>query len=100
MSNQQDIYAASSKNHPFVLNKNNYVPWSSRLFCYTNSKPNGKLIYNFIMNSPYVRRMIPKLGDPDRKVLVAETFHEQTADELTEKEVKQIEAMIKPFGLF
>ncbi|GJT63429.1 retrovirus-related pol polyprotein from transposon TNT 1-94 [Tanacetum coccineum] len=44
------------------------------------------------MNGPYVRRMILKLGDPDRKVPVAETFHEQTDDELTKKEVKQMEA--------
>ncbi|GJY90291.1 hypothetical protein Tco_0505487, partial [Tanacetum coccineum] len=37
-------------------------------------------------------RMIPELGDPDREVPVAKTFHEQTDDELTNKEVKQIEA--------
>ncbi|GKB19142.1 integrase, catalytic region, zinc finger, CCHC-type containing protein [Tanacetum coccineum] len=30
--------------------------------------------------------MIPKPGDPDRKVPVVETFHEQTDDELTNKE--------------
>ncbi|GKE54148.1 hypothetical protein Tco_1489304 [Tanacetum coccineum] len=75
-----------------MLNKDNYVPWSSRLLRYAKSKPNGKLIYNSIMNGPYVRRMIP---DPDREVpvavAVAETFHEQTDDELTKKEVKQIE---------
>ncbi|GKC07310.1 hypothetical protein Tco_0998920 [Tanacetum coccineum] len=70
----------------------NYVPWSSRLLRYAKSKPNGKLIYNSIKNGPYVRRMIPELGDPDREVPVAETFHEQTNDELTKKEVKQMEA--------
>ncbi|GKG30844.1 hypothetical protein Tco_0423332, partial [Tanacetum coccineum] len=36
--------------------------------------------------------MILELGDPDHEVPVAETFHEQTDDELTEKEVKQMEA--------
>ncbi|GJR24192.1 hypothetical protein Tco_0972719 [Tanacetum coccineum] len=36
--------------------------------------------------------MIPEPGDPDREVPVAETFHEQTHDELTNKEVKQMEA--------
>ncbi|GJW53600.1 hypothetical protein Tco_1388736 [Tanacetum coccineum] len=36
--------------------------------------------------------MIPKPSDPDRIVPVAETFHEQTNDELTEKEVNQMEA--------
>ncbi|GJT99930.1 hypothetical protein Tco_1110269 [Tanacetum coccineum] len=44
------------------------------------------------MHGPYVRRMIPEPGDPDREVPVAETFHEQTDEELTEKEVKQMEA--------
>ncbi|GJX69884.1 hypothetical protein Tco_0307055 [Tanacetum coccineum] len=75
-----------------MLNKDNYVPWSSRLLHYAKSKPNGKLIYNSIIHGPYVRRMIPELGDPDREVPVAETFHEQTNDELIDKEVKQMEA--------
>ncbi|GJV07669.1 hypothetical protein Tco_1345325 [Tanacetum coccineum] len=92
MSTQQDIYAAGSKNRPPMLNKDNYVPWSSRLLRYAKSKPNGKLIYNSIMNGPYVRRMIPEPGDPDHEVPVAETFHEQTDEELTVKEVKQMEA--------
>ncbi|GKA38628.1 hypothetical protein Tco_0731179 [Tanacetum coccineum] len=48
------------------------------------SRPNGKLIYNSIINGPYVRRMIPEPGDAARTVPVPETFHEQTDDELTE----------------
>nr|GEY46979.1 hypothetical protein [Tanacetum cinerariifolium] len=36
--------------------------------------------------------MIPEPSDPNRKVPVNETFHVQTDDGLTEKEVKQIEA--------
>ncbi|GJX74098.1 hypothetical protein Tco_0312693 [Tanacetum coccineum] len=60
MSTQQDIYAAGSENRPPMLNKENYVPWSSRLLRYAKSRPNGKLIYNSIMNGPYVRRMIPE----------------------------------------
>ncbi|GJT09314.1 hypothetical protein Tco_0856356 [Tanacetum coccineum] len=66
MSTQQGIYDAGSKNRPPMLNKDNYVLWSSHLLRYAKSKPNGKLIYNFIMNDPY------------------------TNDELTEKEVKQM----------
>ncbi|GJZ41670.1 hypothetical protein Tco_0588556 [Tanacetum coccineum] len=73
MSTQQDIYVAG-------------------LLRYAKSRPNGKLIYNSIMNGPYVRRMIPKPGDPDRKVPVNETFHEQRDEELTEKELEQVEA--------
>ncbi|GKB91749.1 hypothetical protein Tco_0964021 [Tanacetum coccineum] len=92
MSTQQDIYAADFENRPPMLNKENYVPWSSRLLWYARSRPNGKLIYNSIMNGPYVRRMIPEPGDADREVLVNETFHEQTDDELTENELKQVEA--------
>ncbi|GJZ69807.1 hypothetical protein Tco_0633357 [Tanacetum coccineum] len=64
MSTQQDIYAAGSENRPPMLNKENYVPWLSCLLCYAKSRPNGKLIYNSIMND----------------------------DELTEKELKQVEA--------
>ncbi|GJW51581.1 hypothetical protein Tco_0092932 [Tanacetum coccineum] len=63
MSTQKDIYVAGSENRPPMLNKDNYVPWFSHL-----------------------------LRDPDRDVPVAETFHKQTDDELTDKEVKQMEA--------
>nr|GFA51899.1 hypothetical protein [Tanacetum cinerariifolium] len=38
MSTQQDIYAAGSKNHPHMLNKENYVPWSSRLLRYETAQ--------------------------------------------------------------
>ncbi|GJT14707.1 hypothetical protein Tco_0861749 [Tanacetum coccineum] len=69
MSTQQDIYAAGSETRPPMLNKKNYVSWSSRLLHYAKSIPNGK-----------------------REVLVNETFHGQTNDELTEKELKQVEA--------
>ncbi|GJZ60366.1 hypothetical protein Tco_0616182 [Tanacetum coccineum] len=68
MLTHQDIYSASSKNRPPMLNKDNYVPWSSRLLHYAKSKPNGKVLVNSIKNGLY------------------------TDDELTEKEVKQMEA--------
>nr|GEX15313.1 hypothetical protein [Tanacetum cinerariifolium] len=68
MSTQQDIYAAGSESRPPMLNKENYVPWSSRLLRYAKSRPNGKLIHNSIINCPY------------------------TDDELIKKELKQIEA--------
>nr|GFA95228.1 putative reverse transcriptase domain-containing protein [Tanacetum cinerariifolium] len=55
-------------------------------------RPNGKLIHNSILNGPYVRQIIPEPGDAERDVNVNETFHEQTDDELSEKELKQIEA--------
>ncbi|GJS78728.1 hypothetical protein Tco_0728609 [Tanacetum coccineum] len=78
MSTQQDIYAAGSENRPPMLNKEHYVPWSARLLRYAKSRPNGKLIYNSIINGPYVSRMIPELGDAARTVSVLETIHEQT----------------------
>ncbi|GJR80688.1 hypothetical protein Tco_0151473 [Tanacetum coccineum] len=46
------------------------------------------------MNGPYVRRMIPEPGDTDREVPVPATFHEQTDDELTVAEIKQMEELI------
>nr|GEX21099.1 copia protein [Tanacetum cinerariifolium] len=92
MSTQQDIYAASSESlHP-MLNKENYVPWSSRLLRYAKSRPNGKLIYNSILNGPYVRKMIPEPGAANREITVTEIFHLQIDDELSDKELKQIEA--------
>ncbi|GKA54869.1 hypothetical protein Tco_0753818 [Tanacetum coccineum] len=90
MSTQQDIYADGSKNRPPMLNKDNYVPWSGRLLRYAKSKPNGKMLVNSILHGPYVIRMIVEPGDPDLNVPVAESFHEQTGDELTEKEAKQM----------
>nr|GEW08095.1 hypothetical protein [Tanacetum cinerariifolium] len=92
MSTQQDIYTAGFEIRPPMLNKENYVPWSSRLLRYAKSKPNGKLIHSFIINGPYVRRIIPEPGDANREVTVTKTFHVQTDDEFTEKELKQIEA--------
>nr|GEW18441.1 DNA-directed DNA polymerase [Tanacetum cinerariifolium] len=53
-----------SESRPPMLNKENYVPWSSRLLRYAKSRPNGKLIHNSILND----------------------------DELSERELKQIEA--------
>nr|GFD31722.1 Gag-Pol polyprotein [Tanacetum cinerariifolium] len=53
---------------PPMLNKENYVPWSSRLLRYAESRPNGKLIYNSILNGPYARRMIAEPGDGERDV--------------------------------
>ncbi|GJU15673.1 retrovirus-related pol polyprotein from transposon TNT 1-94 [Tanacetum coccineum] len=75
----------------YVLTRGTMFIWSSRLLHYAKSRPNGKLIYNSIMNGPYVRRMIPEPGDPAHTVPVPETFHEQTDDELTEAEIKQME---------
>ncbi|GJT95498.1 hypothetical protein Tco_1091016 [Tanacetum coccineum] len=68
MSTQQDIYAVGSENRPSMLNKENYVPWSFRLLRYTKSRPNGKLIYNSIINGPYVIRMIPKPEADDQAI--------------------------------
>nr|GEW22698.1 hypothetical protein [Tanacetum cinerariifolium] len=59
---------AGSENRPPMLNKENYVPWVSRLLRYAKSRPNGKLIHNSIINGPYVRRMISEPGDPNCEV--------------------------------
>nr|GEV23154.1 retrovirus-related Pol polyprotein from transposon TNT 1-94 [Tanacetum cinerariifolium] len=67
---------AGSESRPSMLNKENYVPWSSRLLCYAKSRPNEKLIHNSIINGPYVRRIIPEPGDTNQEVPVNETFHE------------------------
>nr|GEX73588.1 retrotransposon protein, putative, unclassified [Tanacetum cinerariifolium] len=53
---------AGFESRPPMLNKENYVSWSSRLLRYAKSRPNGKLIHNSILNGPYVRRMILEPG--------------------------------------
>nr|GEV73623.1 hypothetical protein [Tanacetum cinerariifolium] len=93
MSTQQDIYAAGFESHSSMLNKENYVPWSSRLLCYAKSRPNGKLIHNSIINGPYVRRMIPEPGDINREVPMNETFHER----FTSNEGESIESYYHRF---
>nr|GEZ14057.1 hypothetical protein [Tanacetum cinerariifolium] len=85
-------FITCSESRPPMLNKENYVPWSSRLLRYAKSRPNGKLIHNSILNGPYVRKMIPEPGDANRDITITETFHLQTDDELSDKELKQIEA--------
>nr|GFB41897.1 hypothetical protein [Tanacetum cinerariifolium] len=80
------------ESRPPMLNKENYVPWSSCLLRYAKSRPNGKLIHNSILNGPYVRKMIPEPGDANREITITETFHLQTDYELSDKELKQIEA--------
>nr|GEU65569.1 hypothetical protein [Tanacetum cinerariifolium] len=92
MSTQQDIYAPGSENHPPMLNKDNYIPWSSRIIRYARSRSNGKMIVDSIENGPYIRRMIATPGEPDLHVLVPESFHEQTDEELTENDIKQVDA--------
>nr|GEY91131.1 hypothetical protein [Tanacetum cinerariifolium] len=92
MSTQQDIYATGLENRPLMLNKDNYVPWSSRIIRYVRSRPNGKMIVDSIKNRPYIRRMIATLGEPDLPVPVPESFHKQTDKELTETEIKRMDA--------
>nr|GFC31728.1 hypothetical protein [Tanacetum cinerariifolium] len=81
-----------SESRPLMLNKENYVPWSSHLLRYAKSRPNGKLIHNSILNGLYVIKMIHKPGDANREITVTETFYLKTDDELSDKELKQIEA--------
>nr|GEV38154.1 ribonuclease H-like domain-containing protein [Tanacetum cinerariifolium] len=75
-----------------MLNKDNYVPWSSRIIRYARSRPNGKMIVDSIKNGPHVRRMITTLGEPDLSVPVPESFHEQTNEELTKNDIKRMDA--------
>nr|GEV59197.1 hypothetical protein [Tanacetum cinerariifolium] len=92
MSTQQDIYAAGLENRPPMLNKDNYVPWLSRIIRYAKSRPNGNMIFDSIENGVYVRRMIATPGELDLPVPVPGSFHEQTDEELTENDIKRMDA--------
>nr|GEW84194.1 hypothetical protein [Tanacetum cinerariifolium] len=54
--------------------------------------PKRPRVYSDLSPEEKDRRMIPEPGDANRDVNVTKTFHEQTDDELSEKELKQIEA--------
>nr|GEZ95068.1 hypothetical protein [Tanacetum cinerariifolium] len=79
-----------------MLNKDDYVPWSSRIIRYAMSRPNGKMIIDSIENRPYVRRMIATPGEPDLPVPVSESFHEKTDEELTENDIKRMDVDDQP----
>nr|GEW32170.1 ribonuclease H-like domain-containing protein [Tanacetum cinerariifolium] len=50
------------------------------------------MIVDSIENGPYVRRMIATPGEPDLPVPVPESLHEQTDEELTETDIKRMNA--------
>nr|GEX38157.1 hypothetical protein [Tanacetum cinerariifolium] len=75
-----------------MLNNDNYVPWSSRIIRYARSRPNGKMIVDSIENGPYIRRMIATPGEPNLPVPILESLHEQTDEELTETDIKWMDA--------
>nr|GEZ63601.1 hypothetical protein [Tanacetum cinerariifolium] len=54
--------------------------------------PNGKMIVDSIENGPYVRRMIATPRELDLLVPVLESLHEQTDEELTETDIKRMDA--------
>nr|GFA68746.1 hypothetical protein [Tanacetum cinerariifolium] len=103
MSTQQDIYATGSENRPPMLNKDNYVLWSSLLLRYARSKPNRKLIYNSIMNGLYVRRMIPEPGHLARNYTVRprkkDAAYLQTQLLIAQKEEAWIQLQAEKFYL-
>nr|GEW74279.1 hypothetical protein [Tanacetum cinerariifolium] len=59
---------------------------------YARSRPNGKMIVDSIKNGPYIRRLIATPGEPDLPVPVPKSFHEQTEEELTETDIKRMDA--------
>nr|GEX05137.1 ribonuclease H-like domain-containing protein [Tanacetum cinerariifolium] len=72
-----------------MLNKDNYVPWSSRIIRYARSRLNGKIIVDSIENGPYVRRMIATPGEPDHPIL----------DEVNELRAERLAKTYDPLAL-
>nr|GEW45066.1 Gag-Pol polyprotein [Tanacetum cinerariifolium] len=83
-----------------MLNKENYVPWPSRLLQYAKSRPNGKLIHNSILNGPYVRRMIPEPGDANCEVIVTKPFMCKQMMNSLIRNSSRLKLMIKLFRPF
>nr|GEU66971.1 retrovirus-related Pol polyprotein from transposon TNT 1-94 [Tanacetum cinerariifolium] len=53
-----------------MLNKDNYVPWSSRIIGYARSRPNGMMIVDSIENGPYelIENDIKRMDKNDQAV--------------------------------
>ncbi|GKA14930.1 hypothetical protein Tco_0694576 [Tanacetum coccineum] len=75
-----------------MLNKDNYISWSSHLLRYAKRKPNGKLLVKFILEGAYKYRIIEEPGDPYRTPPVTQFSHLHTDDEpiTTEANAKEI----------
>ncbi|GJT67237.1 hypothetical protein Tco_1018717 [Tanacetum coccineum] len=72
MSTQQDIYATGSENRPPMLNKENYVSWSSRLLVYyAKERPKWKVILILHYDWSYSQRMIPEPAEEEIKQMEA-----------------------------
>ncbi|GKB31487.1 hypothetical protein Tco_0870888 [Tanacetum coccineum] len=92
-SSTRHLFAAGSENALLCfIQRRTTVPWSSRLLrLKVNAYEKKKIVkLNSTVNDLKIRNVTP--GDADREVPVPETFHEQTDDELTVAEIKQMEA--------
>ncbi|GKB92566.1 putative ribonuclease H-like domain-containing protein [Tanacetum coccineum] len=70
-SYNQAIADAGSENHPPMLEKGSYVPWSSRFMMYINGKKEySKMRKDSIENGPYKMKEITDQGNPDGNPLV------------------------------
>nr|GEV96130.1 hypothetical protein [Tanacetum cinerariifolium] len=104
-SGRISIHHSGSKSLPPMLNKENYVPWSSRLLRYAKSRPNGKLIHNSILNGPYVRKMIPEPGDTNREIttillgLPKDIYAAVDSCETTQEIWLRVQQMMKGFDI-
>ncbi|GJY76212.1 gag-pol polyprotein [Tanacetum coccineum] len=94
MSTQQDIYVVGLENRPPMLNKDNYIPWSSHLLRYAKSKSDEKMLVKSILDGPYQYRMTEEPGDQDRTPHVLPSSHIQTDEQ------SKLRLMIRLFKLF
>ncbi|GJW80667.1 hypothetical protein Tco_0144642 [Tanacetum coccineum] len=83
---EKQDHVAGLENRPLILNKDNYIPWLSRLLRFAKIKSNGKLLVKSILEGLYQYRMIKEPGDPDCIPHVLLFSHLQTDDELTTEE--------------
>ena len=92
MASQQDIHAAGAENRPPMLEKGGYLPWTSRMLRYIKTKEDGKLMIKSIEQGPFKPIQVLDPGNPDTTPPTQPFYRDQTEDDYTPEDWKQIKA--------
>ena len=92
MATQQDIHAAGAENRPPMLEKGGYLPWTSRMLRYIKTKTDGKLMIKSIEQGPFKPRQVLDPGNPDTTPPTQPFYRDQTEEDYTTEDWKQIKA--------
>ncbi|GJU13190.1 hypothetical protein Tco_1135586, partial [Tanacetum coccineum] len=53
LSLAENVIVVGAENRPPMLDKSNYSSWASRMLLYIKGRPNGKLLFDYVLNGPF-----------------------------------------------